>query len=236
MKNLKTTFLVALLFSPLFLFGQNITPITGELQHNDKTREAWVVNVEPESKGLKKAWKDYLKKNYDIKLKGIGFLSNKDVLFVNQVVFKEISLKTMDFYTKIVEDENGSEMTVFGSFGYDFYINSTDFPEEFAKMNNIMTAFLQEYVPNYYKNQLKDVTGVISNLAKDEEKLTKRIENDNKNVVKMESKILNLEKSIEETKKALIENEAELTATQRKLTVRNEKLNILNTKLNKVNK
>src|SRR5690554_4462017 len=105
------------------VYAQAVTPKDGIIMHNKSQRPSIFVNIDPEPKPLKKAWKSFLKDNYDFKIKGIGFLSNKDLLYAEDLVIEKISPKRMNFYTKIVENEVGSEMTVFGSLVYKINMN-----------------------------------------------------------------------------------------------------------------
>src|SRR5690554_7907263 len=81
----------------------------------------------------------------------------------------------MNFYTKIVENEVGSKMTVFGSFGYDIYIDKNETPEEYKVMNQMLTEFLNSYLPDYYKNQVKDTEKKVKKLSKEVKGLNKDI-------------------------------------------------------------
>ena len=57
--------------------------------------------MEPATKDVRDAFQDFLKKNYDVKLKGDGLFSNKDVLYAEKVKINTISDKNLDFYAKI---------------------------------------------------------------------------------------------------------------------------------------
>lgn len=226
--NLKSAlFIFSILISSL-TFSQSISPLDGTINHNEKSRPCLVVNVDPEAKTLKKAWSDYLKDNYDVKLKGIGFLSNKDLLSAEQIVIPVISPNALDFYTEIIENASGSQMKVFASFGYDIYIDASSMPKEYAQLRKIMDNFLQSYIPNYYQELIKDKEKVVKSLNKDQSKLQKSIKKDTRSVEKMTKKMESLNSDI-------TKNKAELEETESKLTNRNQQLNELKTKLNSVN-
>src|SRR5690554_5364907 len=163
--------------------------------------------------------------NYDFKIKGIGFLSNKDLLYAEDLVIEKISPKRMNFYTKIVENEVGSKMTVFGSFGYDIYIDKNETPEEYKVMNQMLTEFLNSYLPDYYKNQVKDTEKKVKKLSKEVKGLNKDISKNNKKTKK-------LAKEIEELTKEAAEKEEELETATIKLKERKSKLERIKKKLN----
>ena len=68
---------LSLLSQSSFLNAQSVEPTIGTINHDDKERPCWVANLDPEPKTLKEAWKDYIKDNYDVKLKGIGSVSKQ---------------------------------------------------------------------------------------------------------------------------------------------------------------
>jgi len=209
-------------------FSQSISPVDGTINHNKKSRPCLEVNVDPESKTLKKAWRDYLRKNYSVKLKGIGFLSNKDLLSAEKVTIPVVSPNAMDFYTEIVENANGSQMRVFASFGYDIYVDAASMPKEYVQIRKIMDDFLQTYIPNYYQELIKDKERVVKDLNKDQSKLQRSIKKDTRSAEKMTKRLETLNRNI-------TKNNADLLETESKLKNRNEQLNTLKTKLNSVN-
>ena len=228
-----TNFLMQFSFIALLMFAstenvkaQTVEPKDGKIEHNDSQRPCLVVNLDPEPKPLKKAWKSFLKDKYDFKIKGIGFLSNKDLLYAEDVIIEKLSSKRMNFYTQIVEDEVGSEMKVFGSFGYDIYIDANETPKEYRIMNEMLTEFLKSYLPDYYKDQVKDTEKKVKTLSKDVKGLNKDISKNNK-------EIENLTEEIEELTKEAEERKSELESASTKLDERTKKLKRIKSQLNK---
>lgn len=199
------------------LNAQNVTIEDRTIKHNDAERPCLVVELDPEPKPLKKAWKSFLKDNYDFKIKGIGFLTNKDLLYAEDLVVEQISAKRIDFYTRIVENEVGSQMQVFIAFGYDIYVDKNEMPEEYKVMKKMLNDFLKSYLPDYYKSEVKDTKKKVKKLAKQVEKLSDDI-SDNKEKVK------DLNKEMEELTEEITEKEAALRTAEIKLNQRKQKL------------
>ncbi len=214
-----------LLFSGLN--AQTTRPDDGTIRYEKATRPALVIHLDPETKPLKEAWTDYLKDQYDVKLKGFGFLSNKDVLYKEGISFPAISDKKIDFYTEIIQDETGSKMSVFATHGYDSYLSPTDYSDEYANMRKIFEDFLKSYVPNYYKDMVENTQEVVDDLSKDREKLSKDIEKNNRKIQKMSE-------DLEELKQEVEEDKSTLQQTDEKLQGRQEKLKVLQLKLKNV--
>lgn len=175
------------------------------------------VNLDPEPKTLKKAWRKYLKDEYDFKLKGIGFLKNKDLLSAEQIVVKELSTNQMDFYTQIVESKTGSEMNVFVRYGYDIYISQSSHPDQFITLNNILDGFLKEYLPKYYADQIKDTEKRVKKLEKETKGLSKDIKKDTKKIEKLNKEIKDREKDLESNNELLKEAKTKLESRKDKL-------------------
>jgi len=158
-----------------------------------------------------------LKNEYDFKLKGIGFLKNKDLLSAEQIVVKELSTNQMDFYTQIVESKTGSEMNVFVRYGYDIYISQSSHPEQFVTLNNILDGFLKEFLPGYYADQVKDTEKRVKKLEKETKSLSKDMKNDSKKIEKLNKEIKDREKDLESNNELLEEAKTKLESRQEKL-------------------
>lgn len=204
--------------------AQNMTPKDGTIVHEDAPRQCLVVVVEPESKTLKKAWEDYLNDHYDIKLKGIGFLSNKDLLSAEEVNIAPISSKTLDFYTHIIEAKNGSEMKVFAAHGYDLYINQQDTPAEYAAMKEILIAFLKDYLPKYQQEMVENKEDAVKELMEEKEDIKENIVDNTNEIKELEEEIKELKAKLnsnntklEDAEKALKEQKAKMKATKKEL-------------------
>jgi hypothetical protein len=213
-----TSTLITFLFSAIFsLSAQTYTVDDGTIIHRDKSRSCIEVHVDPEPKTVKDAWKDFLKDNYDFKLKGFGFLTNKDLLSAEDVQVEKISDKNLNFYSNIVEDKEGTEMKVFASYGYDIYLNKTEYPSEYATIKNMVAQFYAEFLPDYYKGEIKDITKKIAGLEKDRKSNAKDIEDNKEDIDDNQKEIEKLQKENKDLAKELEENEGLLkTATERK--------------------
>lgn len=217
MKALFSILTILCVFSVSNLFAQGVTPQQATIEHNDKERPCLQVNADPEPKTLKKAWKDYLKDKHDFKLKGIGFLANKDLLSAEKVVVEAISPKEMNFYTHIVEDENGSEMKVFAAYGYDIYIDPVETPEEYAALRSILEDFLKTYLPKYYEELIEETNERIEDLTDERDDIKEELKDDEKEIKKLKKEIKDLNKNLESNQSKLEEIETKLETRKAKL-------------------
>ena len=215
------------IFSIFISFGQNITPAKAYVQFDGKSRASLDVVVDAEPKALKKAWRDFLKEHYDFKLSGIGLFSNKDILTAEEVVVPSISSDAMDFYTKIVSEQDGTRMSVFAAHGYDIYVNEEEYPKEFAKMKHMMSDFLDQYITQMYADRIEVLEKDLDDLVGEEADLKKSIQS-NKEEIK------SLEKEIDAKKVKVKEEELELETIDKKVTKERDELKVLKSKLKAV--
>lgn len=205
----------------------SIQPLNTFIDFDEAQRPCLQVNLDPEPKELKYAWRDYLKDNYDFKLKGIGFLSNRDLLSAEKVTINQISSKVIDFYTHIVEDENGSEMKVFARHGYDIFINQENYPNEYLAIREILDSFMKYYLPKYYQEGLSETEKRMKELTNERNDLEEEIKDNADDISKLKEEIEDKEEKLKSNKQALEE-------TAIKLKERKEKLKRIRTKLSEL--
>lgn len=218
MKTIRAAFLLATLCAALQMNAQSpIQPTDATFEFDKAERPCIQANLDPEPKTLKKAWREFLKDNYDFKLKGIGFLSNKDLLSAEEVKVEKLSSKQMDFYTYIVEDDNGSEMKVFVRYGYDIYLTKENNPDEYETLTTMLEEFMKQYLPSYYEDRVKDTEKRIENLSDEKKDLEKDIADDSAEIAKLKKEIKDLEGDLKS-------NSEKLESANTKLKKRSEKL------------
>lgn len=218
MKFLQIAIISTIAFFSLTSYAQtSIQPFDATIVFKKEIQPCIQVNLDPEPKTLKKAWQSYLKTNYDINLKGVGMLSNKDLLSAEGVNIAQVSSKTMDFYTQIIEDKNGSEMKVFVRLGYDIAITEEKYPSEHIAVHEILESFIKFYLPTYYQEKINDTEKRVEKLTKEKEGLVKDIGAKTDEIAKLKMEIT-------EKEDALSANKIALTETEEKLITRKEKL------------
>ena len=222
---------IFLLLSTRTVSSQSFEPKQSTIEHNGSIRPCIVVNIDPEPKTLKKAWAKFLRKEYHVKMKGTGLFNNNDLLYSKEVSIVQLSAKQMDFYTQILEDENGSEMKVFVSLGYDIYLNEVDYPAEFQVLNDILVSFLKQYLTEYYEKDIEDSARRVKKLKKEIASLEANKKRNTEMIEKLTKDIENLNKDIENYKTSVTENSEKLIEAEIKLKAREEKLERIMNKL-----
>jgi hypothetical protein len=175
MKNIK---LLLLLFTVIIfskLSAQTYRIDTANISFQNKLRPCLQVNYDADPKTVKKAWSNFLKKNYKLKTKGIGLLSDKDIVSTHDVTINNISDKRMDVYAMIIDAPRGAQMKYFASFGYDFFIGPDNYATEFGEMKKLLNDFSVQFLNKYYDDEVSASLKQIKSYEKD-------IKRDNKDI------------------------------------------------------
>lgn len=156
------------------------------VDYDGKERPCIAVRLAPETKAVKKAWEDFVKKEYRIKLKGLGFLMNKDILSAEKVIVKSLSDKSIDFRTRVVEEKDHTLMQVFVSLGYDIYLSPEKYPQAFQDLKNRTWKFVKTYLPRYYNDEIEALTDALKDLNKDQADIKDQIADNEKEMEKLQ--------------------------------------------------
>lgn len=193
---------------------------------DNKQIPAVKVVMSPKPDKVKDEFRDFIKDKYDVKMKGIGFLSNKDILSAEAVKIPAISSKEMDFKAKVVENGDNTEMYVFGMLGYDINISPEKYRDEYRAMKNITVDFLNGFLPEYYQDRVDETQDMLSDLRDNRNDLRDDLA-DNK------EKIADLEKENKELDSELTNTESKIKDTETKLNMRRNNLQKVNRQLEK---
>jgi len=213
--------LFCIIFSPV-LSGQDLVFRDSDYEFKKEQRPAVMVRVDVPPKTLKGAWKDFLKDEYDIKLKGFGFLANKDQLTAEEVDFKAISDEKVDFYSQFEEKKNEETvMYIFARHGYDFYVGPEKFPSEYDRMRSIVEKFVGGFVPDFYQ--------------KEAEELQEKISDINDEISDKESTIADNEEEIKSLREEIDALREEVNAAKKRLDARKIELDNKKSALDQIN-
>lgn len=170
-KIMKNKILIFLLLTSFFnislLYGQELTVSDQVIEYDNQERSCIKVFLKPGTKTVKKAYKDWMDDKQDVDVDGFGFLKNKDVLKAEKATIKAISPYRMDMYARIVEKDDYTEMSVFGSMGYDLYLTPQVYPSEYRKMKGLVFSFLNDFLPGYYQEKVEETKDVIGDIKDD---------------------------------------------------------------------
>jgi hypothetical protein len=195
---------------------------TSTISYEKKDRPCFRVQYDASPKAVKKACDDFFKKNHELKVKGIGFLTNKEIISATDVSFPAISDKRMNLYVSVTDAPGDrSELKFFMSFGYDFFIGADNYPAEFTNMKKILNDFSVEFLTEFYGDEASRITSEIKGLEKD-------ISDNNKHIKK------NTKKARKESKEVASGLEAKNISMQMENEQKKKKIQDLDTEIEKI--
>jgi hypothetical protein len=208
----------------LQLTAQTYKIDTAKITFENAERPCFRVKYDASPKTVKKAWDDYFKKNYDVKVKGIGFLTNKEVITATDISLVAVSDKRMNMYASVVDAPGDrSELSYFMSFGYDFFIGPENYPTEFTAMKKLLNDFSVEFLTDFYYSEASRMTSEIKGLEKDISQNNKSIKKNIKKARK-ESKEVASGLSAKNTSMEMENNQAKKKIEELALAIENIKV------------
>ncbi len=223
-------FLSLLLFQTLSA-QKDLTPKGVEqIQVREETRymsqgnnKALVIQIpEADPKLVSKLWKKYLRE-YDGKLKK----GKDEEYFVDDADIPGIGLgNTIDLYSKIEENSQGAELTVWFYLG-GAYLQSDMHPERFEEGKRFMEQFALMVQKELIKQELKEQESQLKELENELDKLKR----DNERYHQI---IEEAEKRIEQAKEDIRNNEKAQMDAEKAIEQQREKVDMVKDKLKKI--
>jgi hypothetical protein len=216
MKQPFSLLIILIAFLPLLSTAQMPNLREAVVKYQKDNYPCIKATLEPQPKAVKEAWEGFMSKNYKVNVKGSGLFTNKAVLTAEQVMVQKISDKQMDLFAEVISENNITTFSLFGRLGYDIPIRPESHPEEFKGMRKLTLEFLNNYLPDYYKQQLKEREKQLQELENNRKGVEKTLARNRKDIEKLEKENRDLEqqlkemqKAIQEARKKLDEKEAE---------------------------
>lgn len=231
----------AILFSFLLTFlgsinAQKVELQSGQYMLEDNNRPGIRAIIPAPTKEVKKAFDKFMDDRYKVDMKGIGFLTNKDQLTAEKVSIPEISSQKLDLYANVVDgpENNTTEMTLFGAFGYDIYISDDRSYREYNNLRDLMVSFLDSYLVDYYSERVEEAEEEVEDMRDDEEDVNEDIQSNEENIKESEQRIQELQNEIEKLRKELDNSQSKLKEAEEKHEERRKELERVKSELRSI--
>lgn len=188
-KNISRIFFLSLTLTALQVQAQTYRIDTSTISFENKLRPCYEVKYDADARTVKKAWDDFFKKQYRVKIKGVGLFTDKDIVSAEDVTIGSISDKRMNLYARVIDEAGGSDLKYFMSFGYDFFIGPENYPESFSAMKKILNDFSIEFLNEYYADRASSITKAVKKLEKEKKSKQSSIRKNNKKARKESSTV-----------------------------------------------
>lgn len=148
---------------------------------------------------VKDLWQSFIKEQLKEKMK-----EEDDMLILEENVVNQVTEKRGDLLAYIYNQNDKVSLNVGYKLGYDVYLNSAQYPEEFNRLKDFINYFTyfyySEYLPDYIKEQSKNLKVLqkensaaeksIKTATKENKKLGKSINKNKKELIDYDTKIL----------------------------------------------
>lgn len=152
---------------------------------------------------IKKSWSSFIKTHLKENMKEID-----GVLTLNETVINQITDKRGDLLVYIYNKDNEISLNVAYKLGYDIYLTSAQYSEEFGKLKEFVNYFVYNYYNDHLPKYIKEKSKGLKVLQKENTKAEKSIKKSEKTNTRNQKKISKIETKVtevenEETKKSL---------------------------------
>lgn len=159
---------------------ESLVVTEGDFVLNDILRPGFAVTTFADSKVVLKSLKDYLKKEYALKVSaGRDFLEGED-LFTTKLSDKHFSL-----YAEVSENQ----LIVWMAFGTDVYATSATFSTEATKISTLEKQFIKSFYEGFIAEEIAVAQKSVDQSMKTLEKESKALNSEKSNLEKNQKKI-----------------------------------------------
>jgi hypothetical protein len=206
--------------------AQSLSYSIGQIEFEEEMVTTIRVKMEPKPETIKDSFEDWMDDKYDVDLDGKSLLFfDKKFMTAKGVTINEISPKKIDLLVKV--NESNSENTtldVFASFGYNNWITPETHLSEFISLENIVSDFIAEYLPQYYLEKMVETEEKLVDLKEDNNELNEQVKDN------MEE-LAELKKENDELITKIRENQKRINNTKNKLSTEKKQFKTIKKKI-----
>jgi predicted ribosome quality control (RQC) complex YloA/Tae2 family protein len=171
----KLSLIILFVFSGLVISAQSNQMQTTKAEYNDRQVDALSIDIRPSRKEVQKAFSDWMKERYDVKMKGGGLFGDKNLEESEAVVIPTISPDNISIITQTNEMNGMTQMTLFASRGLGNFVDRSR-EDAFMGLEKLFDAFLSDYLPEYYDQRVTEAEKALADLEKEYEGVERDIE------------------------------------------------------------
>lgn len=170
-----------------------------------------------------KSWSSFVKKQIKEKVR-----EDDGILTVKETVVNQITDKRGDLMTYIFNKDNSVSFNIAYKLGYDVYLNSGQYPEEFNRLKDFTNHFVYNYyndfLPKHIKSKSKELKTLKKEVSKSEKtskKATKQNKSLDKGNIKISKKLTKSDKELAVISEPVAKNKLLLKQNEYNKTIEN---------------
>ncbi len=173
---------------------------------------AFTIYFEDEIPEMEDAWKDYLKSNYNVKLRNTrGFLK------AEEVSLPEISNKAVTLYSLFEAKRPLPKFLVAVAVSRDTFISASSHPKEVSNVKTMMIKFVKAHQLSVVNDALEADMKLYEKMSSELAKIEKQKADETKGKIRSEGSIVKYNNEIEKNKRRILDIEADISVLQQKV-------------------
>lgn len=192
---------------------------------------AYSIYFEDEIPEMEKVWKNYLKDNYDIRLRNI-----RGLLKAENVRMYEVSNKEVTLYSKFEAKRPLPQFVVTVALSRDTFIQKETHPIEAKNIKAMMIKFVKSHQLDVVNEELADVQKSYDKINSSYGKIAKEKASVQKDKLKNEGQIVDLKSDIEKNKQKIQELEARINSELAEVDKETKAIELLDGEINNLQK
>ncbi len=175
------------------------------MEHDRSLRPALVLTMDMPKQEAKESFEEFIEQRHNVRVKGLGFLQNKDLLSVEDASIDAIHNGAMDLYASFQHEKNGPlKVYLIGRDNAGQYFGPEHLPEVQQRLTTLLGQYKLFALDAYYTALIADKKGKWSDLQRDQKRARRSLS-------KNQEEIDDNYKDIEKLKKENLELERVLT-------------------------
>ncbi len=143
-------------------------------------------------KQIKKSWANFIKKQTHRRVH-----RKKNIYTVKKVVVNQITDKRGDLITFIYRTDNKISVNIAYKLGYDVYLTSNHYPEDFKRLEKFTQFFVYNYYNDFLPVYIKSRTKDLKMLKKEEKRANKKVNKSRNKILVNQKRVRSIEKKNE---------------------------------------
>ena len=187
------------IFCSSLLSAQVLVPEENQVQFENKTYSGISVMLKAKPEDVKDELEDWAEDTYDVDFDYVGGLigRNDEVLVADNENIPMISNKAITLRAEVLPVDGGSKLTMFGSYGDDMAIEPRGlYAMEYGKIQEFTQAFLEDFVPEYYRERIEKAEANVEELQDDIDDFKEEMQDNKEKIDKLQRENRELENNI----------------------------------------
>ncbi|NJC24693.1 hypothetical protein [Neolewinella antarctica] len=169
----------------------------GRVTFDDTSLQSLRMSIDASADEVEEAWEDFWEDRYDIDIDKLDKDRNSMAFLAEQISLPIIGAKNVNFYSKITETDNRSDVAMAFAFTESDVVTRVSHPESYRAAEAIMIEFRTKFYTNYFDEQMEDIRDDLEDARDDSQDDSRDAQKARKKIAKYEDKIEDYQERIQ---------------------------------------